>query len=245
MGEIKLICGDAKEELKKMESEISLTITSPPYNMGGKSLGYQPRSKISDKHYDVYNDDKDEESYKNFILEVLNLCIEKSKYVFWNMQYVISTKNTIIEIQNKFRDNLKEIFIWNKQAIAQIMNKKTNQPVRMASGFEFVFIFGKDGTRNFKDVNFPKNRYVPNIKTWHKKEFFTEHHATFPRELPSYFIEYFSFKGDTILDPFCGTGTVGVVAKAKGRNFIGIDISPKYIEIAQKRIDNTMEEFLI
>ncbi|MEM6781145.1 MAG: DNA methyltransferase, partial [Pseudomonadota bacterium] len=44
-------------------------------------------------------------------------------------------------------------------------------------------------------------------------------------------------KGDTILDPFFGTGTTGAVAKKLGRNFIGIEQEPEYAEIAQKRID--------
>ncbi|HLD92215.1 MAG TPA: hypothetical protein VI795_02330 [Patescibacteria group bacterium] len=60
----KVHCCDCLEFIKQIpDKSIKLIITSPPYNMGGKSLGYQPRSKISDKHYDIYNDDMSEKEY--------------------------------------------------------------------------------------------------------------------------------------------------------------------------------------
>ena len=49
------------------------------------------------------------------------------------------------------------------------------------------------------------------------------------------------FEAGIVLDPFCGLGTVGVVAKRLKRNYIGIEISPKYCELAKKRIAQTPE----
>jgi site-specific DNA-methyltransferase (adenine-specific) len=49
-------------------------------------------------------------------------------------------------------------------------------------------------------------------------------------------VEKFTNEGDTILDPFMGSGTTGVACVQTGRNFIGIEIEPKYFEIAEKRI---------
>ena len=49
-------------------------------------------------------------------------------------------------------------------------------------------------------------------------------------------VERITNEGDTILDPFMGSGTTGVAAVQTGRNFIGIEIEPKYYEIAEKRI---------
>lgn len=60
--------------------------------------------------------------------------------------------------------------------------------------------------------------------------------AVFPEKLAEYFIKGASKEGDTVLDPFMGTGTVGVSCKKLNRKFIGIDISNQYCEIAKKRI---------
>jgi site-specific DNA-methyltransferase (adenine-specific) len=51
-------------------------------------------------------------------------------------------------------------------------------------------------------------------------------------------------KTDTILDPFMGSGTTGVVCKELERNFIGIEISPEYFKIAERRINQTTENLL-
>ena len=233
----KILCGDCVEVMKKMpDNSVDLVITSPPYNMGGKSLGHQPRSKVSDKHYDIYCDNLLPEEYKKKMFEIIKLCIDKSRYVFWNMQMLVSTKDFIVDMLSNFRSNFKDTFIWKKQAVSQIINKETNQPVKMATGFEFIFIFGKNNNRNFKNVNFPKNNYVPNIQTWYKKERFLEHHATFPVELPEYFIQHFSKEGEIIIDPFNGVGTTCLAAKQLKRNFIGIEISEKYCEMARQRL---------
>jgi len=57
-----------------------------------------------------------------------------------------------------------------------------------------------------------------------------------------YLIEKFSGPTDTILDPFLGSGTTAVACKELGRNFIGIEIEPKYCEIAERRLANTITE---
>jgi DNA modification methylase len=62
------------------------------------------------------------------------------------------------------------------------------------------------------------------------------HFATFPPELPERCIKAGSRVGDTILEPFMGAGTTGMVAVKHGRNFIGCELNPAYMEIAQRRI---------
>jgi len=57
-------------------------------------------------------------------------------------------------------------------------------------------------------------------------------------------IDRISEKGQSVLDPFMGSGTTGVACKELGRNFIGIEISPEYFKIAKRRIDNTMGNLL-
>ena len=60
------------------------------------------------------------------------------------------------------------------------------------------------------------------------------HPAPFPLELATRLVRMFSFHGDTVLDPFCGTGTTMVAALRYGRNSIGIDIEPEYCRMAAR-----------
>jgi site-specific DNA-methyltransferase (adenine-specific) len=62
------------------------------------------------------------------------------------------------------------------------------------------------------------------------------HSATFPVELPSWFIRLFTAPGNVVLDPFMGSGTTAVACQRLGRKFVGIELDPKYIQIAQERL---------
>jgi modification methylase len=67
-----------------------------------------------------------------------------------------------------------------------------------------------------------------------------DHPAPFPMTLPERLIKLFSFAGDTILDPFVGTGSTMLAAIESGRNSIGNDIEPAYAEIARKRLEKSV-----
>ncbi len=62
------------------------------------------------------------------------------------------------------------------------------------------------------------------------------HPAPFPVELAERLIRMFSFAGDTVLDPFTGTGTTAIAAVASGRNSVGIEIEPTYLALAEQRL---------
>lgn len=64
----------------------------------------------------------------------------------------------------------------------------------------------------------------------------TKHHATYPTELTDICVLAGSNRGDTVLDPFSGTGTTGVSALSYGRNYIGVDVSPEFTNIAETRL---------
>jgi site-specific DNA-methyltransferase (adenine-specific) len=70
------------------------------------------------------------------------------------------------------------------------------------------------------------------------------HPAIFPEALANDHILSWSNEGDLVLDPMMGSGTVGKMAKLNKRNFIGIEISPEYFKIAERRINNTTENLL-
>jgi len=64
----------------------------------------------------------------------------------------------------------------------------------------------------------------------------SKHPAAFPKELAEKVIRYYSFKGDVVLDPFAGSGTVGNAASGLGRRFVLFDNNPDYIEIMREEI---------
>ena len=68
------------------------------------------------------------------------------------------------------------------------------------------------------------------------------HSATFPIDLPAWFIKLFTQPDDIVLDPFVGSGTTAVAAKQLGRRCIGIEIDPAYIQIAQSRLNEVQAQ---
>ena len=90
----------------------------------------------------------------------------------------------------------------------------------------------------------PQGRNKRCVWTITTKPFKEAHFAVFPEELVETPLKAGCPKGGVALDPFCGSGTVGVVAKKQGKRFIGIELNKDYIEIAEKRIANTMGSLL-
>ena len=88
------------------------------------------------------------------------------------------------------------------------------------------------------------NRFIPeggrNKRTvWRitTKPFKEAHFAVFPEDLIDTPIKAGCPKGGTVLDPFCGSGTTGIVSQRQEKDFIGIELNPEYIKIAEKRLD--------
>lgn len=63
-----------------------------------------------------------------------------------------------------------------------------------------------------------------------------QHPAPFPLELATRLVRMFSFTGDTVLDPFCGTGTTMIAALRTGRNSIGVEIEPEYCRMSARSL---------
>jgi DNA modification methylase len=97
----------------------------------------------------------------------------------------------------------------------------------------------------------PKGYPLPNVLGANKKSVWSittkpykeAHFATFPEEIPRTCILAGSKKGDTILDPFSGAGTTGVVAEKLDRKYIGIELNPQYTKLAEDRIWNVQPLF--
>ncbi len=100
---------------------------------------------------------------------------------------------------------------------------------------------GHEKWRFLKGLAVRNKRSVWTIPT---KPFKGAHFATFPENLILPCVLAGCPKGGIILDPFAGAGTTGVVAKKNNRNFIGIELNEKYLDMAQHRINNTMSNLL-
>jgi DNA modification methylase len=66
------------------------------------------------------------------------------------------------------------------------------------------------------------------------------HSATFPVDLPAWFIRLFTEEGDVVLDPFAGSGTTAVAAIRLGRHFVGIEVEGRYHKVALERVEREL-----
>ena len=110
--------------------------------------------------------------------------------------------------------------------------------------YEFILIFKKHGAgpKASKDI---KEQSKMSTEEWNR--FFTghwnipgekqdKHLAMFPEEVPRRLIRMFSFVGDTVLDPFLGSGTTTLAAKNLGRNSIGYEINPEFLPVIKEKL---------
>lgn len=103
------------------------------------------------------------------------------------------------------------------------------------------------GQESYRDRNMRPNPKGRNKRTtWNinTKPFPEAHFAVYPPELIETPIKAGCPEGGIVLDPFFGAGTTGLVAKELGRNFIGIELNPEYIEIAEKRLTGINQKLL-
>ena len=110
---------------------------------------------------------------------------------------------------------------------------------------EYILVFSKGSFKRLdqgKEPSIQRDDFLELTKSiW---QFPTEsasrvgHPAPFPVELPRRLIELYTFKRDTVLDPFMGSGTTALAALETGRHFIGYEITEEYVQIAKNRIDS-------
>jgi DNA modification methylase len=93
-----------------------------------------------------------------------------------------------------------------------------------------------------KEGNYIRNKR--SVWTVNTKPFKEAHFATFPEDLIIPMVKAGCPEGGIILDPFMGAGTTGVVCKKLGRNYLGTELNPKYVEIAEKRINSIPNKLL-
>ena len=242
MTDIQLYNDDCLNILSQMiddNKKVDCIITSPPYNMNLRVMKGKYVSRCNNKNYKIefstkyenYNDDLSMEDYFNFQKEFIEKALKVSDLMFYNIQMITGNKIALFQLMGYFADKIKEIIIWNKG-----YGQPAMQVGMLNSQFEFIIVFqnSKPYNRSFDTAQFDRGTLsnVWDIKRERNKYI----KAGFPQELIQNILNNFVPKGSLILDPFMGSGTVGIVCKEIGYNFIGIELDKEMFNIAKDRI---------
>ena len=223
------------EEL--VDNCVSLTVTSPPYNIGKDSdldlndgEYWKMINKVFSETYRVTN------SGGRLVVNVANL--GRKPYIPFSKYFT----DVLTEIGFIMRGEI----IWQKSKGANANFAwgswlSASNPV-IRDIHEYCLVFSKDSMKNSnggistieKDEFMESTLSIWNINPEKAKKI--GHPAPFPVELPKRFINLYSFKDDLVLDPFIGSGTTAVASKILQRNYVGYEINKDYIEIADKRL---------
>lgn len=148
---------------------------------------------------------------------------------------------------NRFRDGWEPVYQFNLQRNFAMYQDTVRVPIGDWAKSRLTHLSETDRTR---DASKSGSNFGKNVSNWVGRDtvypdnvlhLATEcgnkkHSAAFPLALPEFFIKLFTQEGDTVLDPFCGSGTTGVAAVQLGRKFIGIDTLAKHIAITKERL---------
>lgn len=240
-----LICGDIIEELKQMESKtISMIFADPPYRLsnGGITCLNGKMANVDKGNWDKSNGFEED---LNFNIMWLKECdrVLKDDGTMWISGTYHIIHNIGYILLNMGYHIINEI-IWMKP------NAAPNISCRCFTASHEVLIWVKKRKKvkhifNYNDMKIINNgkqmRSVWNIPTTPLREKKYGYHPTQkPKELLYRVILSSTSEKDLILDPFCGSGTTGVVAIENNRSFIGIDSNKEFIELANKRISEIM-----
>ncbi|MBE6502489.1 MAG: site-specific DNA-methyltransferase [Methanobrevibacter thaueri] len=223
------------------DSSIHLMITSPPYNVGKE-----------------YDDDLTLDEYLELLTKVFG---EVYKKLVTGGRACVNVANIgrkpyiplhamIIEIMLDLGFLMRGEIIWDKSAsgggsCAWGSWMSASNPV-LRDYHEYILVFSKDSySKDKKQVKrdtiahddfIEWTRSVWTFPAVNAKKI--GHPAPFPIELPHRLINLYSYEGDVVLDPFCGSGTTAIAARQNNRNYICYDIKPEYIDLAKRRISN-------
>ncbi len=265
--------GDCKEELKIVPTDsVDLIFTSPPYADQRKKTygGIHPDRyvqwflPISEQLLRVLK------PTGSFVLNIKERVVngERSTYVLelilemkkqgwlWTEEYIWHKKNSYPgKWPNRFRDSWERLLHFTKSKKFNMYQDKVMVPMGDWAKTRLKNLSETDKKRDESKVG---SGFGKNISNWMNREvayptnvlhLATEcnnknHSAAFPEGLPEWFIKLFTKEGDTVLDPFMGSGTTNIVANRMKRNSIGIEIVSDYYEMV-KEVIQPVELYLI
>ena len=252
----KIIIGDSRKMIEVEDKSIGLVVTSPPYwhikdyGVEGQ-IGYG--QSLHEYLKDLYRVWK--ECYR-ILKPGRRLCINIGDQF---ARSIIYGRYKVIPLHAEFIAQCEEIgfdymgsIIWQKKTTmnttggANVMGSYPYPPNGMVEiDYEFILIFKKPG----KSPKIPKDVKEKSKLTKEEwKEYFyghwyfggarqIEHEAMFPEELPKRLIKMYTFVGDTVLDPFLGSGTTVKAALTLSRKAIGYEINEKFLDVIKDKLN--------
>lgn len=260
-----ILQGDCSEALKTLpDASVDLVVTSPPYaDQRSSTYGGTPADQyvdwflpIADELYRVLK------PTGSFVLNIKERVVngERHTYVLeliiamrgrgwlWTEEYVWHKRNCYPgKWPNRFRDAWERCLHFTKDKKFAMYQDEVRVPMGDWAKTRLKNLSETDLKRDDSRV---QSGFGKKIANWLGRDmayptnvvhFATEcgnksHSAAFPVELPSWFIRLFTQPGDVVLDPFLGSGTTAVASVLLGRCYIGIEMNPDYVQIAEGRI---------
>lgn len=244
------------------DNSVHLIITSPPY-WQLKDYGTNNQIGFHDS-YEQYINNVNlvwKECYRilhNGCRLCVNIGDQFARAVYYGRYKVIPIREEIIKFCESIGFDYMGAIIWQKVTTSNT----TGGGVQMGSypyprngilklDYEFILVFKKLGDSPKPDKE-QKELSKMTAEEWNT--YFaghwnfagarqTQHIAVFPEELPRRLIKMFSFVGETVLDPFAGSGTTALAAKNTDRNSVSFEINPEFIPIIAEKLEVHQKDF--
>ncbi|MEW6685714.1 MAG: DNA methyltransferase [Candidatus Edwardsbacteria bacterium] len=251
----KIIIGDSRLMGEVPDESVHLIITSPPYWQlkdygNGKQIGFNDTYEEYINNLNLVWNECHRILHKGCRL-CINIGDQFARSVYYGRYKVIPIRTEIIKFCESAGFDYMGAIIWQKVTTCHTTGGATvmgSFPYPRSGilklDYEFILIFKKYG--NPPKVNHEvKERSKMTQDEWN--QYFTghwnfpgekqdKHLAMFPEELPKRLIKMFSFAGDTVLDPFLGSGTTSLAAKNLNRNSIGYEINEEFLTIIKEKL---------
>lgn len=238
MENIKLWQGDCLEMMKNIpDGSVDLIITDPPYEIvaGGAGGAFGADKRKYHKQYAELDNGENKKKgivCKGFDFGILDECCRLQKKI--NI-YVWCSKLQLGKLLNYYeqRGCVTDILTWHKTNPTPTCNNT------YLSDTEYLVFAREKGVKVYGSYHTKKKYYVTPTNKADKDRW--GHPTIKPLEITQNLIINSSKEGETVLDPFMGSGTTGVACVNTGRRFIGIELDEGYFNIAQKRISEAAE----
>ncbi|WP_102346373.1 DNA-methyltransferase [Bacillus sp. Marseille-P3661] len=230
---------DCITELKLIEDDsVDLIITDPPYNLGNFMRDRQTNLKqMRDNFFGAAGwDDLEYEEWvegMNQFFEQANRVLKKKGSLIMFMS--LMKLETIISLSAQHKFYYKTTGIWHK---TNPMPRNMNLHF-INSTEAWLYFVNESKTGTFNNNGQAVHDFIETSVTPKNEKEFGKHPTQKPEALFEHFVEKLTNPGETVMDPFMGSGTAGVVSKRLGRRFIGIELNSGYYEISKRRIENT------